>query len=565
MKAIHGSVLSLLLRKLWVAGVLLSTAGAWAGEVIRVAPASADPKTAPAISTSIAPPPLPSPAYTPPSDSLPGGLPLPASVHAANAAVNPTEKLVPIDLPSALALVNAANPTIALARERVAEAYAVLSQAKVLWVPNLWLGGNPYAPTFLPTFYHHNGTIQSSQGNVFTTVDKNAFFLPVGSALSVSFADAIFAPRIARRAAAAAEANARAVSNDMQLEVALAYLELLRAYGGLAINHEAIQKAEQMFKAAQSASRSGLGKTGADPDRARTEVEVLRQRRLVLQEDAARAGARLAELLLLDPSADLLPADQTVVPIALAPTDGPIDDLIAVALMNRPELAESRALIAAALARWRQAKYRPLIPTLQAFSYYGSYIAGHPTLDTAGGRTDVTAQLSWELRNLGFGDLYAARERRAQYNQANFQAVQVQSRVGAEVSAAVKIVRQRERALREAQIAVRSAEEMWRILEKAAFGISGPARQYDPLEPLLAERALLEARTLYLEHVIEYNRNQFRLYWALGQPPACALPQAKTQPLGVPVMPAQQYLPPGEREKKEVPGPLPPPRQIEPR
>jgi outer membrane protein TolC len=418
----------------------------------------------------------------------------------------------------------------------VAEAYAVQKQAEILWVPNIWLGGNPHAAAFLPAFYHHDGLVQNANGAVFFT-DKNNFFLQAGSSLEVSLADAFFAPRVARQGTAAAQARARAVANDIQLEVALAYLDLLRAYGALAINDEALRKAQAMLRAAESAFQRGLGKTGADPNRARTEVEVRHQERFVLQEQAARASARLAELLLLDPSADLLPADQTVLPIALVPTEGPLDDLVALALLNRPELAENRALIALALAQWRQAKYRPLIPTLQVFYYGGSFVGGNPSPRTAGGRDDVLGQLSWEFRNLGLGDLYRARETRARYNESNLHFVEVQARVAAEVTAAAKVVRQREQAVRDAQVAVRNAEEMWRKLEAVAFGVGLPARQYDPLEPLLAERALLEARTLYLDHVIEYDRNQFRLYWAMGQPPVCALPGACARPVTVPVLP----------------------------
>jgi outer membrane protein TolC len=480
--------------------------------------------------------------------------PLPPSVHTPNAATSPTETLLPIDLPYALRLVNAANPTIALARQRVAEAYAAQQQASVLWVPNLWLGGNPHAPTFLPMFYHHDGLIQNADGLVFFT-DKNNFFLGAGASLQVGLVDALFAPRIARQVTAAARAHAQAVTNDIQLEVALAYLDLLRAYGALAINHEAIGKAAEMTEAAEAAVRSGLGKTKADANRARTELEVLRQERLVLQADAARASARLAQLLLVDASADLLPADQTVLPIALVPTEGPLDDLVAIALMNRPELAENRALIAAALGRWRQARWRPLLPTLQAFYYGGSFVAGNPVLATAGGREDVLVQFSWEFRNLGLGNLFEAQERRAQYNQATLHLVEVQAQVGAEVVVAAKVARQRLRAVADAQVAVRNAEVMWEKLREIQFGVLMPARQYDPLEPLLAIRALREARLLYLDHVLDYNRFQFRLYWAMGQPPETALPRAKAQPVTVPVLPSPGAARSAQTtEKRDAPG-----------
>ena len=192
---------------------------------------------------------------------------MPPSVHTPNAAISPTETLLPIDLPYALRLVNAANPTIALAQERVAEAYAVLKQTQVMWVPNLWLGGNPYAPTVLSSFYHHDGLIQNANGQVFFT-DKNSFFLGSGVGMILPVADAVYGPKIARAGTEAVEARARVVRNDVQLDVALAYLELLRAYGALAINYEALQKAEEMLRTAESAFKRGLAKTGADPDRA---------------------------------------------------------------------------------------------------------------------------------------------------------------------------------------------------------------------------------------------------------------------------------------------------------
>jgi outer membrane protein TolC len=436
---------------------------------------------------------------------------------------------------------------IAIARERIAQAYAVLSQARVLLIPNLWLGGNPSNLTFLPAFYHHDGLIQNANGAVFFT-DKNNFFLGAGATLEVRLADAVFGPMIARQGVAAVEARARAVTNDLQLDVALAYLDLLRIYGELAINDEALRRSQELLRAAESTLAAGVGpKTQADVSQARTEVELRRQERAVLQGQAGMASARLAQLLLLDPTVDLLPGDQTVVPIMLVPATGPLDDLIAVALMQRPELAEDRALISQALARWRQARFGPLIPSLQAFYYGGSFVGGNPQLNTAGGREDFLGQLAWEFKNAGLGNLYQSRERRAEYNASLLRLVETQARVGAEVSAAAKIIRGQERALQSAQVGVNNAEELWRKLRDFAFGLGGPARQYDPLQPLLAVRALREARLQYLSEVIEYNRNQFRLYWAMGQPPECALPAAKSVSVQTAVLPGPGQTPgPGQ-------------------
>jgi outer membrane protein TolC len=452
-------------------------------------------------------------------------------------------KTLPIDLPSALHLANASNPTIAIAQVRVEEAYTRLQQAKVAWLPNLWAGGNPDNLTFVPGFYVHNGLLQTSRGQVVDVVKAEGAF-PIGAGLNLSIADALFGPRIARDLVAAEQARARVVTYNVQLDVAFTYLDLLRAYGALAINREMLSKAEQIYESASAAERVGLGKTTADANRARTQVEVRRQERIDLEAEAAQASARLAQLLLLEPTVDLVPADAQVLPIELVPGSAPLDDLIGVGLMNRPELAESRAVVAAALARWREEKTRPLIPSVQ-MAYYGAQFGGGiPAFHDYGWRDDFLVQASWELRNAGLGNLFSARASRLQYNEANLHVTEVQAMVAADVTAAAKVVRAREREFASAQEAVRQAEAMWAKLQKAAFGVvggfGGGARRFDPLEPILAEQALHDARLRYLDEVISYNRTQFRLFWAMGQPPLCALPKATALPVQTPVLPSAE-------------------------
>jgi outer membrane protein TolC len=455
---------------------------------------------------------------------------------------------LPIDLPYALRMVNATNPTIALAQARVQEAYARLGQAEAAWLPSLWAGGNPNNLTFLPMYYVHNGLVQNSRGQMFDVVKANAS-IPVGAGLNLSFADALFGPHIARNLVAAEQARSRVVTYTVQLDVALTYLDLLRVHGALAINRETLSKAELILQSASAAEREGLGKTTADANRARTEVAIRRQERIDLEAEAAVVSSRLAQLLLLEPTVDLVPADTEVLPIELVATDAPLEDLIGIGLMNRPELAESRALVAAALARWREERTRPLLPTLQMAYYGAQFGGGTPALHDYGWRDDFMVQASWELRNAGLGNLFSARASRAQYTEANFHVAEVQAQVAAEVTAAGKVVRARARELAEAQEGVRQAERMWSKLRAAAFGLAtgfgGSARRYDPLEPILAEQALHEARLRYLSAVIDYNRNQFRLFWAMGQPPLCALPRATALPVETPVLPspAQQAKP----------------------
>src|SRR5204863_4548879 len=166
--------------------------------------------------------------------------------------------------------------------------------------------------------------------------------------------------------------------------------------------------------------------------------------------------------------------------------------------------------------RLRQAQVGPFIPNLETTYSGGAFGGGRNSdLQNFNSRGDATAAAVWEFRNHGLGDAALARERRAQVNGADARVVEVQAQVAAEVVAAAKVARARLATLAAAQDAVRQATEMFRRLEVAQFGMTGPRAQYDALEPLLAIQALNQSRLQYLTEVIEYNRAQFRLYTAL--------------------------------------------------
>jgi outer membrane protein TolC len=454
---------------------------------------------------------------------------------------------MPVDLLTALRLANTANPTIALARERVAEAYGRLREAELAWIPDL-RGG--------PAYLRHDGRIQNSLGLVFPTSKQN-LFLGGGAVVSWDTTNVYFGPLIARRLVQAQAAASRGVTDNVQLDVALAYLDLLQIHGQLAINADTTARADEMLHDAEAADRAGLSKTPADINRARTEIELRREERIDLTGQAAVVSARLARLLLLEPTVDLRPADPTVLPITLVPPELALEQMIAIGMQNRPEAAEGRALVRAAQARWRQTRVSPFFPRLDV-SYAGGDFGGglHGELGNWGARSDGQVAATWELHNFGAGDVARARVQRSVFNQANLHVVEVQAQVGEDVTAAAKLARARLDALDSAQKSVREALETWRRLRAAAFGLAGPQRTYDPLEPLLAEQALDQARTRYLNQVIEYNKAQFRLYWAMGQPPLCALPGA-TQPLDVPAVPP---APPRSEPLGVFPAPRPTPR-----
>ena len=94
----------------------------------------------------------------------------------------------------------------------------------------------------------------------------------------------------------------------------------------------------------------------------------------------------------------------------------------------------------------------------------------------------------------------------------------VRAQVAAEVAEAARVTVARRASLPEARRATEQAREMYRVLSATSFGMVGPRRQFNALEPLLAVQALNQSRLTYLGAVIEYNRSQFRLLTAVGQP-----------------------------------------------
>lgn len=435
-------------------------------------------------------------------------------------AVDPN--LLPIDLTTALRLANASNPTIAMARARLQQALYRRDQAELMWIPNAQAGLN---------YLRHDGLIQNSRGDVFP-VSRWSFFYGGGAALRLETADALFSPLVARQLTDAQAAETRAVTDQLQLKVVNAYLDLVEVYGRLAIAQETLANAQEMAKNAEAAQKAGTGKTPADAQRAQTEVQARVVERNELEGRAGEMSARLAQLLLLPPTVDLRPADTGVLPLELVSLDGRLDELVQIGLGNRPEIARARSLIGAAQSNWRRAQFSPLLPRLEVYYAAGSFSGGRNdfTIDT-GGRGDGGVQALWELQNFGLGNIAKTRERRAAIDEANYYLMEVEAQVGAEISSAAKLALARKRNFEQAQEGVRQALEMWRRLREFSFGLGGKDRRFDPMEPLIAEQQLNVARLYLLSAVIGYNRAQFLLYTSLGQPPECSLPHMTAIPL----------------------------------
>lgn len=455
----------------------------------------------------------------------------------------PGQLIEPIDLVSTMRLVGARDLDIAIAKERVCQSLAELEQARVLWLPSLYLG---------PNWIRHDGQAQIVQGPV-QTISKSSLFLgataaagssisgpvPAGGPAQVSglttilrISDAIFEPLAARQVVTARRAGIQTATNDALLSVAETYIDLQAAAGKLAIAREAATNAEALATLTSTYARSG---TGLEADHRRALAEQDRQRKNV---EAAigqleTTSAELVRQVRLDPRIVVAPVEPPETVIRLVNADDPLDELIAAGLRSRPELAEAHALVEATLTRLKQARLRPLIPSV-ALRYSGGGFGGgvNGFFGNFASRSDADVNLFWELQNLGFADRAIARQRAAQKRMSILELMKVQDRVAAEVVRADKERIAANRQLREAGRALPEALSSLSLnftnIRRGA-GLPGATRPIEVLQPI---QALAQARSDYLDAVLAFNRAQFRLYHALGRPSTFSIAQARAPQLG---------------------------------
>lgn len=429
----------------------------------------------------------------------------------------------PIDLASALGLGGVRNPQLLLARERVLEAVALRQLAAAQFLPSLHTG---------TSFNNHNGNLQQSNGNMLK-VDRGSFYIGAGAHAvgagsvgipgvfwSVSVSETIYKALSSRQMVQQRQFARRAVENDVLQRIAFTYMHLLRAEGRRVIAVQNLNEAREVARVTAVFAKAGQGRQ-ADADRARTESL---QREAFLREqegEVLMASARLAELLNLPPSMRLHPVEDKTVPSGAVPDPIPLPELLAVAVLNRPELQEQQVAIRRAMLALDGAKVLPFSPTVIIGFSYGvegarSSLGAEPL--GVNERADVDAVAFWTLQNLGAGNLAMIKAAQSQLASTNLELVARMNRVRSEVASAYAKTHARFARIETCEQAVEGIQSAF--VQDTAMIKGGVGR---PIELLDSMRLLARARLAYLDAIMDYNLAQMELYVALGQPPANAL------------------------------------------
>jgi outer membrane protein TolC len=408
-----------------------------------------------------------------------------------------------IDLPTALRLAGANSLDVQIAREKLAEARAVSDSTQQKYFP--WI-----APAI--TLRRHEDNIQAVNGPIINA-DKNSLAAGLTLTGQVDLGETYYQNLVARQGVRSGEAAVVTRQKEMTYRAAVAYFDVARAKAAVSAAEEAVRVATEHARQIGATADAGLAFQG---DAARV-VAAQQRSELTLSRLRAEqriAAARLAELLHLDPTVELTPAETDLTPLTLVASGGEIGLLVAHALAARSELDEASARLEAARAARRGATFGPLVPTIGAQAAYGG-LGGGPGSTSPGHDFDTSQDyaigLSWRVGPGGIFDRARQRETTAREHLGELELEKTRDAIRRQVVEAHARLGSLGEQIELARKALEAADRAARLSrERRATGVSAA------LEDLQAEEELASGRRDYLATIADYNQAQYALRFALG-------------------------------------------------
>jgi hypothetical protein len=378
-------------------------------------------------------------------------------------------------------------------------------------------------------YIRHDGGGPDFNKGIMTAPSVNFFYGGGGLVGTLPSSDAIFQPLVARQILNAGQWEIQSAKNDAVLQTADAYFMVHQNRGMYAGALYSVERGRDLVERVANLSREFVPKV--EVDRARNLLADLEQESVSAREQWRVASADLTQVLRLDPRAVIVPMEHDHVQVTLIDPGRPLDDLMPIALTNRPELASHQAIVQAMMQSVRREKWRPLLPNVLLNGFQTPYemlqagvfgIGPNSSLNQWRGRADVSLQPLWQLQSLGIGNLAMIKGQRGMESRAIIEFFKTQDVVAADVtraqarvqSAAARVI-QADRAMRTAIITFNGNFEGLQQTTRLGNVLVLVNR---PQEAVFALQLLKVAFDQYFTTVAEYNRAQFELFHALGYP-----------------------------------------------
>jgi len=309
--------------------------------------------------------------------------------------------------------------------------------------------------------------------------------------------------RASQHAEASAQAQGRAVREEIAAIVVGQYLRALRAAASVQAGESRVELAEALAKLAENQQKQGVG-TKLDTLRAQVQLQTERQRLIQAQTQRITALAGLGRVLNLQPGTRIELTDTLAAP---ALPVGGFQPAFEAGLAQRPELAVLDAREKAAV-NLREAAQGLRLPTLVASGFYGS--TGLQSQPSA-----TTYQITLGLRvPLFTGGLVSAQVSRAQSEQSRVQEArrEVRAQVGFEIEVAQAELDAASHEVAVANLAVSlSTEALSQARHRFEAGVS------NNIEVINAQDELAKANDNQISALYRLNQSRADLARATGQ------------------------------------------------
>jgi len=413
-----------------------------------------------------------------------------------------TAQTYPIDLPSALRLAGAQNVDIEMARQALRQAEADRVIALERFFPSMEAG---------VSYHRRDGLAQAVPPGTISDAHFQSYTPGAAVTAEIALGEAIYNALAARQLVRASDEALEAQRQDSMLAAALGYFDLAKAKALVAVARQAVETSGDYQQQLHRAVALGIAFKG-DELRVQTQTEgyQIGVRRAV--EGQRVAAASLAETLHLDPAVELVPQDVDLAPLTLVDAYESSDALVKRALTSRPELKQSRALIAAARQSNDGARYGPLVPSVGAAAFTGG-LGGGPEGGPSnfGAMRDYVVGLSWRVGPGGLFDFGRIDASEAKAATAELAEVKLIDAITAQVVERLTRVQSLSDQIELAKRNLAAASETLRLTrERKRFGV-GIA-----LEDIQAVQALNQAQADFVSISAEFNKAQYGLERAVG-------------------------------------------------
>ncbi len=399
-------------------------------------------------------------------------------------------------------------------------------------------------------YLRHDGGGPDFNKGIMTAPSVNFFYGGIGMVQNIALTDAIFEPLAARQMLTSQRWNIQTAKNDALMMTADAYFRVHQYRGMYAGGLYCVERGQDLIQRIGELSRDLV--PAVEVDRAKNLVADLEQQATSAREYWRINSAGLTQVLRLDPRAVVVPLEEDHLQITLIDPKRGLDDLMPIALTNRPELASHQAIVQAMIAHIRREKMRPVLPSLliNGFQTPGEQIqAGifglgpNSSLNQWTGRADLSYQFLWELDAFGIGNVARIKEQRGEQSRHDHRALQNpghgrRRRYAHSGSAAIG-----RRAGRSGRPCIRTAIITFNgnfdgLHQTNRFG-NVLVLVNRPQEVVFALQLMKIAFDEYFTTVAEYNRAQFEMFHSLGYP---AREVAFVNPTG-PIQPVETQRP----------------------